>query len=92
MIQRMAWMGTVGLAALLAVACGDDSDGGDGGDACAHAEMVCMDDPSVSIDCGMFDSAPADLRSCVSDAADCDGVTACLFGAADEGAAGAAAD
>jgi hypothetical protein len=66
---------------LASSACGggdDDDSGGSGG--CAHAQMVCANDKSVTISCDQYDSAPASIKECVSKASTCDAVTNCLLG------------
>lgn len=94
MFVRIAMWGTLVVSALAVCACGDDDDGGGGGGAaaCERAEMLCENDNTVSFDCELFGAAPQSTRDCVESAADCDAVTACVFGAASEGAAGSAAD
>jgi hypothetical protein len=57
---------------------GDDDSGGTAG--CAHAQMLCAKDQSVTIDCDQYDKAPASIKDCVGKATTCDGVAKCLLG------------
>jgi hypothetical protein len=65
---------------LTASACGGGDDDDSGGGGCAHAQMVCSNDKTVTIDCDQYDKAPSSIKDCVSKATTCDAVTSCLLG------------
>jgi hypothetical protein len=79
MSKRFALCVKVGMMSLALRACGDDEEG-DGGAGCAHVQMLCESDPDAMIECSEWDSAPASVKECASNATTCDAVWVCVTG------------